>query len=151
MSCSFKVMSRWVNDWRKWHNPGNKYSHLLLILVCISCGKDAYYTVIRGAVSIYFTKPDSTEPCSSVADCEDLASAEYTRDQYGVFLLQLPPGEVRLLCIWITIIGVQNAHVQLVLWRIIFQWKRRPLTTQRQCYFWWLTWPSSHLEELNHI
>ncbi|KAL3793852.1 hypothetical protein ACHAWO_012721 [Cyclotella atomus] len=41
---------------------------------------DAYYTVIRGAVSIYFTKPDSTEPCSSVADCEDLASAEYTTD-----------------------------------------------------------------------
>lgn len=58
---------------------------------------DAYYTVIRGAVSIYFTKPDhrTPEPCSSLATREDLASAEYSRDQYGVFLLQLPPGEVR--------------------------------------------------------
>jgi hypothetical protein len=61
---------------------------------------DAYYTVIRGAVSIYALNANlikSDDGGENSSNNEDLAAMENSRDQYGVFLLQLPPGEVRFL------------------------------------------------------
>lgn len=55
---------------------------------------DAYYTVIRGGVSIYAL--NSSVIKNEGSNTEDLSAVtNNNRDQFGVFLLQLPPGEVR--------------------------------------------------------
>ena len=50
---------------------------------------DAYYVVIRGAVSIYALDTNAVKS----QDCKDLAANEKGRNCYGVFLLQLLSGE----------------------------------------------------------
>ena len=50
---------------------------------------DAYYVVIRGAVSIYALDTNAVK----TKDCDDLVATENGRSRYGVFLLQLLPGE----------------------------------------------------------
>ena len=48
---------------------------------------DAFYTVIRGTVSVYAREKNSIQDL--------VAFEDISRERYGVFLLQLPPGEVR--------------------------------------------------------
>lgn len=54
---------------------------------------DAYYTVIRGAVSIYALNSSLAKSDENKSGEEALTCIDSERDQYGVFLLQLPPGE----------------------------------------------------------
>ena len=53
---------------------------------------DAYYTVIRGAVSIY-----ALNSSLAISHSENNPGNDKRRSQYGIFIMQLPPGEVSLI------------------------------------------------------
>jgi hypothetical protein len=67
---------------------------------------DAYFTVIRGAVSIYALNSSLAKGGSTDNSSDDLIAEEYNeRDQYGIFIAQLPPGEVRRIAYYVVFVS----------------------------------------------
>ena len=80
---------------------------------------DAYFTVIRGAVSIYALNSSLAKGSTDKSSSDDLIAGEYNgRDQYGIFIAQLPPGEVRRIAYYVVSVSFA-AWAQYSLYRVL--------------------------------